>query len=367
MVLAASAVAATQDRAHNFEPASACAGCHPSEYRQWRTSWMSRSFTNPVFQNDYATMHTLEGRVRGADQKQCLRCHAPMAVIAEGGRTDSELSTDGVTCDLCHSVALIREAPGAAALGIDPRGVRYGVDPGSGSPHLVGQSKALRDPRLCAACHHDVLPGGVPLERTYEEWAASRYAEAGVVCVDCHMSPTPVVDADRGTVSHRFPGGHSDSPLLPGAAVVSLAAATDGVVEATVSNVRVGHNFPTAGAHRNRLILRVALIAGQEIRWQAERVYRFEYLNRDGLPADGVEPVASVRDTTLGPLESRVERFELPHVPGAARFEAELVYELVPPADRERIGAELFDRAYAPVQVHRAWIDLSGRRPRDGD
>jgi len=318
---------------------------------------MSRAFTNPVFQRDYETMASLESQVRQADPRRCLRCHAPMAVIAEGGRTDSALARDGVTCDLCHAVALIRDKPGAAALGIDPRGVRYGADTRPRmEPHPMRASEALRDPRLCAACHHDVLPGGVPLERTFLEWRRSPYAEQGVVCVDCHMRPA---GEDEAGLSHRFHGGHAGSPLLPGAATVSLSAPAGGAFEVAVVNAAVGHHFPTAGAHPNRLLLRVALhdAAGESL-WQGERVYRFTYLDAEGDEADGLTPIASVRDTTLAPLEPRIERFEPPELAAARRIEAELVYQLVPPEHRERIGAERYEQSYRPVTVDRASLTL---------
>ena len=350
--------AADERPSPKFEPASACKTCHAREYREWKSSWMSRAFTNDVFQADYRRMIELEGTVPGADRRQCLRCHAPTALITGDVAAETALATDGVTCDLCHSVALIRDREGISGLGIDPRGVRYGVsvEPKL-APHPMAPSPALRDPRLCAACHHDELPGNVPLERTYAEWRDSPYAAAGVVCVDCHMAPDPGEPAGR--VSHRFAGGHATSTLLPGAATVAIRPAAASGFDVEVVNARVGHHFPTAGAHPNRLVLSVTGYddAGDAI-WDERRLYRFRYLNDAGEEVHGTEPVSSVEDTTLAPHVPRVEHFAPDTAAATRRIVAELVYELVPPDDRARIGAELYDAHYRPVVIARYELDV---------
>ncbi len=358
LVILGHPVAAQDKSSAKFEPARACAGCHAREYREWQSSWMSRAFSNPVFQAEYSLMAELAKTERRADPRRCLRCHAPMALITGDVGVHNELSQDGVTCVLCHSVAMIRDREGVGSLGIDPRGVLYGANTKPGlSPHPMAPSEALRDPRLCAACHHDMLPGDIALERTYNEWRSSSYAEAGVVCVDCHMAPTP--DADSGRVSHRFAGGHATSPLLPGAAAVTIRAATPKAFEIEVINISVGHHFPTAGAHPNRLVLKVVGFDADEHEiWQEERIYRYTYLNKAGTEVHATEPVASVVDTTLAPQVPRVERIEHDNGVPTGRVVATLNYELVPPTDRGRIGDALYDEHYHPVEIDRAELRL---------
>ena len=213
-----------------------------------------------------------------------------------------------------------------------------------------GQGEVAVRIRACAICHSDFDNNGVPLERTYKEWFQGPYAKEGVVCVDCHMAPTRPGD---GRVSHRFPGGHSDSPLLPGAATVEVAKASPAEVLLQVYNARVGHHFPTAGAHPNALYLDVRFLdAGGAVLASHRRRYAFVYLDEQGNEVEGTATAVGTRDTTLGPRERRDERFPVPD--NARSVEAVLTYVPLPAHMGDRVGEALYRRAYAPVEIHRA-------------
>lgn len=80
---------------------------------------------------------------------------------------------------------------------------------------------------------------GKPLEDTYNEWRASRFAAAGVQCQDCHMP-------DR---RHLWRGIH-DADMVRGGLAISLTedgARAPGSIAArlVVESTGVGHRFPT--------------------------------------------------------------------------------------------------------------------------
>jgi len=342
-----------------FQPAATCGECHTRELEQWRESWMSRAWTARNFQHDVEALARAGETDRRFSPAGCLRCHAPLAVVLRDPGVERAISREGVSCDFCHSIASIGGSDGSGKLRLDPRGVRYGAprggagadaDPGKpAAPHPVGRTEALRDPRLCALCHSDFDRNGIPLERTYKEWLDSPYAQQGVVCVDCHMAP---VEGDTTRVSHRFPGGHADSPLLPGTAVISVREADSSEVVLEVVNARAGHHFPTAGAHPNALHLEVVFrdAGGAALAEHRER-FAFVYLDAQGREVEGGTTVVRVEDTTLAPLEPR--RIRLPRPAGARHVEARLVYVALPAHMRDRVGEALYAESYAPVEIHR--------------
>jgi hypothetical protein len=338
-----------------FQSAETCRDCHQKEYTQWRESWMSKAWTAANFQHDYqALVRAAENDSRLSPQ-QCLRCHAPLSLVLRDPGVEKPASQEGVTCDFCHSIARVRQGTGRGKLGMDPRGVRYGAGPlAKNAPHRVGTSKALRDPRLCAMCHYDVDDNGITLERTYREWYEGPYAKDGVVCVGCHMAPASFAD---GKISHRFPGGHSDSPLLPGAAVVRVVEVTAGQVELEVHNARVGHNFPTAGAHPNALYLDVTFLDGVGVTVEEHRTrFAFVYRDADGREVEGSGKVVTIEDSTLAPRERR--RIRLPLANGARSIHARILYVTLPAHMKERVSGGEYSKYYAPVEIHSIKWDL---------
>jgi len=109
----------------------------------------------------------------------------------------------------------------------------------------VTRTPAFLSAAFCRGCHQfaEDAPtlNGKPLENTYREWEASRFAREGVQCQDCHMP-------DR---RHLWRGIHDVDMVRSGlsievAAPRSRAGAGDNVdVGLTVRSVRVGHAFPT--------------------------------------------------------------------------------------------------------------------------
>ncbi|MBI3772431.1 MAG: hypothetical protein HY272_07010 [Gammaproteobacteria bacterium] len=343
-------------RATAVTESSDCSACHLQIYQEWQTSWMARANSNPNFQAHFKRWQSQAAKYATAtnnpplDPRACQRCHAPEINVGAGPQRQ-----DGVTCLTCHAVRKVREGQYGHELSYDSRNIIYG--PGrenSFAPHLTKQGDHFLDSSLCAGCHRDIAPNGVALERTYEEWRGSQYAEQSVQCADCHM---PKIDgapssssAQSQHASHRFPGGHADSPLLKGAAKLELKQVA-GKIVVTVINQAVGHHFPTGGAHPNKLMLKAEFLdAAGAVLAAEERVYRYDYLASEG----GMRALDKIIDTTLRPGERR-EELLAPVMARAVRVRVWLEYQIVP----EKLLRQLSPKDYAPVRIDEAVLDLT--------
>ena len=222
-----------------------CGTCHPAQYADWRTSWHAAA-TGPGVMGQLVEMFESDP----TSALGCLGCHAPLAeqspLIRSTGRLaanpafDPALHREGLPCAGCHVRGHQRFGP--------PR--RDGSLASAGPPEALPHGGVTRTPAFlsaafCRGCHQfaEDAPtlNGKPLENTYREWEASRFAREGVQCQDCHMP-------DR---RHLWRGIHDVDMVRSGlsievAAPRSRAGAGDNVdVGLTVRNVRVGHAFPT--------------------------------------------------------------------------------------------------------------------------
>ena len=223
----------------------ACGTCHPAQFADWRTSWHAAA-TGPGVAGQLVEMLETDP----ASALGCLGCHAPLAEQAplarDGGRLvpnpgfDTGLHREGLPCAGCHVRRHERFGP--------PRrdGTLASTAPRDALSHGgVTRTPAFLSAAFCRGCHQFGADGtalnGKPLENTYREWAASRFAREGVQCQDCHMPER----------RHLWRGIHDAEMVRSGLAVEvtgpkSLARAGDLVtVSLTVRSVRVGHAFPT--------------------------------------------------------------------------------------------------------------------------
>lgn len=339
-----------------FRSAKTCKVCHATIYKEWASSWMAKAYTNGVFQTDFMRWKAY-AEAKGLEPKQCLRCHAPVALLTG----DLAIGAEGVTCEICHRTAKVRERHGRHYLVMDPRNIQYGTSKNlQTSSHAVGSSDALRSSQLCAGCHLDIQEGDIPLERTYQEWLDSPYSQQEIHCRDCHMKIVPgaatvesnqTPPANATHASHLFPGGHSNSSLLKNAATLKLKHfVQEQQIKIYVTNAKVGHNFPTGGAHPAELILKLsANDKNGDAIFTEQRLYKMWFLNSAGKPASQLEASKSIRDTTLKPLETRTEIFKL--TKPFHEVKVSLIYYLLPSEiaktyDRLALGSD-----YKPVVI----------------
>lgn len=204
-----------------------CAQCHPRQYEGWKGSMHSNSFNDPVFQAEWALA---EKATDGALTNYCGACHTPIGVATQsitfnpepvegaihGKFTAPPLASKGVSCDVCHTISgsnISKTAVlehGNASFVMDPGPVKRATlkDPDPVSPfHATEYSEHHTSSAFCGNCHNIFHPGNnFPIERTYDEWKYSSYAQKNVQCMDCHMVPvaTAIRVADEMKPAHEL-------------------------------------------------------------------------------------------------------------------------------------------------------------------
>ena len=219
----------------------ACGTCHPAQLADWRTS-IHAAAMGPGVAGQLAELRVREP----ATALGCQNCHAPLAeqmplvpgTLADNPAFDAALGARGIPCAACHVRGHERFGP--------PRrdGSLASAAPRASLPHEgVTRTPAYLASSFCRGCHQFGPDGyalnGKPLEDTYEEWKASRFAAAGVQCQDCHMP-------DR---RHLWRGIH-DADMVRGGLTITLDDAPPRVpggvaAKLVVENSGVGHRFPT--------------------------------------------------------------------------------------------------------------------------
>lgn len=296
----------------DWENPEVCGSCHTTQYQGWKGSMHSNSFKDPIFQAEWALA---ERQIGGNIKNLCAGCHTPPGMLSDsiefdinlgkhGGFTAPPIAEQGVSCDVCHTISgtsfqnsdVIEHGNGSYIA--SPGKIKRGPLKNAESPyHETEYSEHHKQAKFCANCHNIFNPvNDFPLERTYDEWKYSVYAQNNVQCQDCHMVPVetamrvadelkPVRElknhglggkaaigakTDREVIhGHAFVGGNSvitaalgdnDSRLKSLIAIKRLRSAA-GVdiklekikgqgdlhqLEVKVTNKRAGHDMPTS-------------------------------------------------------------------------------------------------------------------------
>lgn len=284
-------------RPDQFEEPVVCSGCHSDIFKQWQGSMHANAFIDPVFQ---ALWKIGAKETDGMADTLCGGCHAGVGVVSndlvfkDGEFQTSAIAKEGVHCDLCHTVirSSFKETPTYepqnASLVLAPGEVKRGPYKDSESPHHeTAYSELHTKSEFCANCHQVYHPvSNFHIERTYDEWKYSIYAQKGIQCQDCHMMPVDkaikaartlekpvnpgkpcVMGPDRENMfTHEFVGANFTVPALlnhkthAGIAVERLKSAAEldimtgnkikagslAAVSVKVTNVGAGHNLPTS-------------------------------------------------------------------------------------------------------------------------
>jgi hypothetical protein len=149
--------------------------------------------------------------------------------------------------------------------------------------------------------------------------------------------------------------------------VISPDASRD--LQVSVHNLTVGHNFPSNGAHVAELTLEIEIIGPQgNVLRRKVRSYRSLWANSIGsLDSRGREtasdkPVTSARDTTLGPLEVRIENFPAELLRGGVSGTVQLVYRKIPEQvalQQMKLAKSFFTENYQPVIIDNASFQIT--------
>ncbi len=209
----------------------ACGTCHSDQYAQWQGSVHARAFSSGLL-----------GQLLSFDEREeveaCMNCHAPLAEQKEqffaaikGDRSRDDVlvpATSGNGCAGCHVREHRRFGPPAR----DGSTKSRASAPHGGATRLA----AFERSDFCAGCHQfpaEMAVNGKPLENTYAEWQASRFASEGRSCQSCHMP-------DR---KHLFRGIHD--PAMVASGLTARATAGPEGAHFSLTSSAVGHAFPT--------------------------------------------------------------------------------------------------------------------------
>ncbi|MDF1542031.1 MAG: multiheme c-type cytochrome [Anaerosomatales bacterium] len=277
------AVALPEYPADLFLPSTSC-GCHGGLVAQWEQTMHSKALHDPLYLYKLEKANEETG---GGIGPFCETCHGAVAMMAGEfpSREFSPQGGEGVTCSLCHQITGRQEGRiGNTSIAVNPDGTMRAQFDDAVSPfHETAFSAFHTSAEFCGSCHNVFHPGnGLDLESTYTEWSEGPYAEEGIVCQDCHMTPGPgVTKPNPGTAAAggperphiytmTFAGGNvglGDAALaeerLQAAARLEVTApeivqgGSDVPVVVRITNIGAGHYLPTGLTDFRRMWLEV--------------------------------------------------------------------------------------------------------------
>ena len=315
-------------KAEDFAAPAVCSGCHMEIYNQWKGSMHSNAFTDPVF---YALWKIGAQETDGLTDKLCGGCHIAVGIVSndlvfkDGEFQTSDIAKEGVHCDVCHSVAnstaleTPTHEPQNASIVLAPGSSKKGPYKDSKSPYHESEYSELHTKsEFCANCHHVFHPiNNFHIERTYDEWKYSVYAQKGIQCQDCHMMPIEKAIETAKTLkkpvnpgrpamggpqrenmfTHEFVGANFTVPAMMGdkkhagiaeerlksAAELTLDAPQSynlgeiATVSVKVKNVGAGHNLPTSLTEVRQMWLDISVNDAE-----GNKIYRSGSLDAQG-------------------------------------------------------------------------------------
>ncbi|WP_235203833.1 cytochrome c family protein [Methanosarcina soligelidi] len=344
---------------NQFSKSGICSNCHGSSFGEWAGSMHSLADSD-FFYNAMLQEYGVAAEAQGLSPEFCSRCHTPIGVVSSeipplDGSHLSEVSKEGVQCDFCHVVAE-SEGIGNAPYILEPGSVKWGNREDAESPsHETEGHEFYDDSAYCGMCHNIYHPvNNLTLAATYTEWEESPYAENGVNCQACHMTPgivkfekNPGKAASSGpkrehVYTHHFVGAnafvtgemgegrHEKRAIeyLQNAAKLEVNASDSAEpdenveVEVKITNVGAGHKIPTGVTEEREMWLELtvsdsegkalyhsgALDSNGGIDPEAT-VYHTVFADADGKPTVKVWEAASIlSDNRIGPKESVIEK-----------------------------------------------------------
>jgi len=341
-----------------------CAGCHPEQAKDWKTTWHSKSHTtqNSLYKK---TLEFMSKKLYKDSQKlsiECAKCHNPRISVKkvnkafilskafgaknkEVEKIDYALNTnylkEGINCIVCHNIDSIEHTTDLSKRGFDA--VKWGknhimvgpFDSNRTSFHQsVKREHFTKDVnRLCFVCHY----GGenlhkLPVYTTGKEF--QKYQDSKK-CVDCHMSvqkkgiiaPNITKDGESSKVrelrSHLF-AGVRNSDIIKNA--FDLNVTQNGSYLLVTLHNKTPHKVPTGYGGR---LLRVEVNYFKD-KEKTETIHRdlgVKYLDENGEVTIPYLAKSIAKDTRLKAEESRKIPFIIPNT--TTDLEVVVWYQLV--------------------------------------
>ncbi|HEB71548.1 MAG TPA: hypothetical protein ENI77_02890 [Nitrospirae bacterium] len=304
-----------------FTSSKICGECHIDIYNSWRQSMHSRSVSDPIFRAAYIMAFF---KTNGKSPKLCLGCHSPTTRVTNNYKLDDPITSEGVTCDFCHSLKEVKFTHPVNTAVMDVGHVKYGPNKeGSVKIHDIKYSPLHSSAKLCATCH-EYRPNGVPVMTTYSEWKEGPYAEKGLQCQYCHMPQTKGQIAtgvtggpEKKVFSHNLTGGHSISRLKKAVEVkiAKVVRKKDRMtIHAHITNSGSGHRVPTGIPTRKLILFCEVRSVGGKV-YKEKIVYEKVIFDKNDVELVHDEDimlgrgVTIVKDNRIFPKETRKETF----------------------------------------------------------
>ncbi len=366
-------------KTNNIKSAQNCKKCHKAIYEQWQSSRHAHSTpsTNPLFASIYKLSQMDSD---GETKLYCIRCHAPVSQINGDTELTEDITNEGITCDICHTIVELSDEPEYWPNRYQPGKVKQGVFKDSQPKgHKTVYSEMLTTSEICSGCHGDMLDipgmrscGNLTICDTDFEWKATSFAESGERCRDCHMNAVSGKAAKNGPerekiFQHNFSGAYSQD-MLEKAAELNLDVKEfegDVILTLDVINSGVGHLLPTGPPARMMFVKLTAKNGNGEVVWSnfsenpvAEDpygVFHIVFADQIGkVPSMPWLAVKIVKDTRLRPGENRQLVYKFP-AQEVERIEAKLFYRLAPSQllDKFEITDESLRKTYLMAQIER--------------
>jgi len=169
-----------------------CEQCHAIIHYQWRGTMHYNAYEDPFYQKEFIEA---SNDTSGIVDTFCSRCHTPIGIVSGeippiDGSQLSDIARQGVQCDFCHVISA-SNGTGNAPFIVSPGKTKWG--PFNDSKSAYHESEYLElytRSEYCGMCHNVIHPlNGLVIDDTYTTWKEGAYAEEGVVCQDCHMTP----------------------------------------------------------------------------------------------------------------------------------------------------------------------------------
>lgn len=304
--------------AYFTDPSLRCGECHEKLVDDWHSSAHAQAAANPAFQR------------AAQGQQGCQRCHEPLA-----GRAELAVASEGVTCDVCHSLRETKDA--GFELDLTDR-VKFGplCDAEDHHFHKMGCSPGHLTSALCKTCHQWVR-GTLPILTEYDEWLASDAFAQDRMCQDCHM-PTESAEVAVGSTARKQVGHHQLFGPSRGlrkqalSLTVNLLAVGDGYqVETLLTNDGAGHSVPT-GFPGRQIELKVS---SRETSTVQSRLYS-RVLGADGVELAFMKATAVLSDNRIAAGATTRELFPL--AAGVKHVEVEVTWRQFSPALASAFG-----------------------------
>jgi hypothetical protein len=265
------------------------------------------------------------------------------------------VADEGVTCDVCHSIAAVDPGSGITlALTDEKRGPL--CDARKTEAHRAGCSPLHAQSQLCGGCHL-YTRGTLPIYTEFAEWRDGPFPALGISCQDCHM-PGATAEAAAGAgprddVPHHGFFGAGEPMLRRALTVRAWLSDEKGALKVVVAlnNEGAGHAVPT-GLPERRIVVTVRALdaAGREIE-RRERVLGRVLVDAAGNEAPSFRAVRVASDDRIAAKATKMFDFSLP---GGAEGEVRGVVVrrpiakavaaalgVTPPPDEPMVGARM--------------------------